>query len=129
MFGKFNETVIRALQNDGYVPAGFDCLWIGDDFVWEVGFGLERKMKYLKIIDLQAKDASYWDDGGRRYGEAGHDPVFVENTICRIVAIDEDGYYHHLTISTGHTTWIRQCEKNKQELFDIAQQYQDALKS
>lgn len=119
MFGSFNETVERALQADGYVPAGLDCVWIGDEFVWESGYVDGHKLMYLRVVDLEAHEAGYHDESG----------VFHENIIVHIVAVDQDGFYKMVKVSTSHTTWIRQCEKNKRELFDIAESYAQNLET
>lgn len=35
MFGSYDATTERAIQDDGYVPAGVDALWVGDEFYWD----------------------------------------------------------------------------------------------
>lgn len=32
MHGNYDIDVERQLQADGFVPAGLDCLWIGDEY-------------------------------------------------------------------------------------------------
>lgn len=113
MFGKFNDAVERALQADGYIPAGFDTLWIGDEFVWEGSFTEGNPLRYLRIVSLHAQDASYTDEGG----------IPHQNTIVKIIATDQDGIFRHMQVSTGHTTWVRQCGKNRRELFDLHAEY------
>lgn len=115
MLFSINNTVQRALQAEGYVPATMDCLWEGDDFIWEGTFSDGRPLLYLTVIELQAIDGSY----------IGDDNQMHKNIILKIIATDQDGTYHHLTLSYRNDTWIRQHPANKTNLFDLKQLYED----
>lgn len=115
MLFSINNTVQRALQADGYVPATMDCLWEGDEFIWEGSYTDGRRLLYLMVINLQAVDGTYTGEDGREY----------ENVILKIIATDQDGIYHHLSLSYHNDTWIRQHPLNKANLFDLKKIYED----
>lgn len=45
-----NDTVRRALQADGYVPATFAEVWIGDTVVWEKGVLADKGIRYFTTV-------------------------------------------------------------------------------
>lgn len=120
MFGSYNEEIERQLQDDGYVPAGVDCLWVGDEFAWDRNRYDDpgrQEPQLLRVVDLRVQNGDYVDDND----------VFTQHLIFNIIAWNaKEMMYRSLTIGRSHTTWVRQCPKNRRDLFDLHADYEAA---